>query len=216
VKQLQTIRFSSSVFLGTVFTFFAATGVGHAQSARCSAASPRAVGLSLGRVSPYLELSRGAVDADVRGSILVRSGVGLIGRGDLPIAGPWRVRVEASTETWRVERQTYGQDFQVSAIDTIGHFRVREFVGMIGRQGGRSPVCGYVLGGGGIYALDFRGTTIRRPGVAMTTGVEVPTGERGAVQADVRLHIINTQGRYPIASSDVLAASVSVGWSYRF
>ena len=210
------IRYSPSVFLGTVFSLLAATGVGHAQSAACSAASPRAVGVSVGRVSPYLELPRASVDPDVRGSILVRGGVGLTGRGDLPIAGPWRARVEASTETWRVERQTYGPDFQVSGIDTVGRFRVRQFVGMIGRQGGRSPVCGYVLGGGGIYALEFRGTTIRRPGVAMTAGVEVPTGERGAVQADVRLHIIHTQGRYPVSSSDVLTASLSVGWSYRF
>lgn len=87
---------------------------------------------------------------------------------------------------------------------------------MIGRQGGRSPVCGYVLAGGGLYSLGFRDATVRRPGVALTAGMELPTGERGAVQVDVQLHLINTQGRYPIAFSDVPAAAITVGWSLRF
>jgi hypothetical protein len=52
--------------------------------------------------------------------------------------------------------------------------------------------------------------------VALTAGIELPTGERGAVQVDVQLHLINTQGRYPIAFSDVPAASLMVGWSMRF
>jgi hypothetical protein len=210
------IRFSASVFLATVLAFLAAAGVGHAQTAACSAASPRSVGVSLGRASPYLDLSRGAVDAEIPGSILVRGGFQLAGRGDLPIAGPWRARVEAAAENWRVERQTYGKDFQISSVNAVGHLGVRQVTAMVGRQGGRSPVCGYVLAGGGIYALGFRGTTLRRPGVALTTGIEVPTGEHGAVAADVRLHLINTRSQYPIASTDVLSASLSIGWSYRF
>jgi hypothetical protein len=87
---------------------------------------------------------------------------------------------------------------------------------MVGRQGGRSPVCGYVLGGGGIYSLDYQGASLRRPGVAVTAGLELPAGDRGAVQVDMQLHVINTRARYPIATSKVLAASISVGWSHRF
>jgi hypothetical protein len=57
---------------------------------------------------------------------------------------------------------------------------------------------------------------VRRPGAALTAGIEFPTGERGAVQVDVQLHLINTQGRYPIAFSDVPSASLMVGWSRQF
>jgi hypothetical protein len=52
--------------------------------------------------------------------------------------------------------------------------------------------------------------------VALAAGVEVPAGNRGAVQADLQLHLINTGARFPIASSTALAASISVGWSQRF
>jgi hypothetical protein len=32
----------------------------------------------------------------------------------------------------------------------------------------------------------------------------------------VQIHVIDARARYPIASSKVLAASISVGWSFRF
>jgi hypothetical protein len=209
------LRLHPSVFLATAVTFIVTTGAAHTQSRDCSIA-PRGIGVSMGRVSPYVELSQGAVDTVPRGSILVRNGFQLAGRGDLPIAGPWRVRVEAAAASWPVVRQTYSDDFQLTATETAGHVGVRQVAAMIGRQGGRSPVCGYVLAGGGFYSLDFRGAAVRRPGVALTAGIELPTGERGAVQVDVQLHLINTQARYPIAFSDVPAASLMVGWSLRF
>jgi hypothetical protein len=209
------VRLQPSLFLATVLVLTVTTGVADAQPRECSIA-PRGVGVSIGRVSPYLELSRGAVDAVRTGSILVRNSFQFAGRGDLPIAGPWRARVEASAANWPVVRQTYGDDFQLTATDDVGHVGVRQIVAMMGRQGGRSPGCGYVLAGGGLYSLDFRGATVRRPGVALTAGMEFPTGERGAVQVDVQLHLINTQGRYPIAFSDVPAAAILVGWSLRF
>ena len=98
----------------------------------------------------------------------------------------------------------------------MGHVGVRQIAALVGRQGGWSPACGYVLAGTGFYSLGFRGATVRRPGAALTAGIEFPTGERGAVQVDVQLHVINTRGRYPIAFSDVPAASLMVGWSRRF
>jgi hypothetical protein len=210
-------RFRShpSLFLATVLILAVTVDVAHAQSRECSIA-PRGIGLSVGRVSPYLELSRGAVDPVPAGSILVRNGFQVAGRGDLPIAGPWRARVEAAFADWPVVRQIYGDGVEPIARDTVGRVGVRQLVGMIGRQGGRSPVCGYVLAGGGFYSLAFRRATVRRPGVALTAGVEFPTGERGAVQVDVQLHLISTQGRYPIAFSTVPAAGLLAGWSLRF
>jgi len=214
VEQSQ-IRLHLSMFLATVLVLKVTTGMAHAQSRDCSIA-PRGGGGAIGRVSPYVDLSQGAVDAVPTGSILVRSGFQFAGRGDFPIAGPWRVRVEAAAANWPVVRQTYDRGLQPTARETVGHVGVRQFVAMIGRQGGRSPVCGYVLAGGGIYSLGFRGATVRRPGVALTAGIELPTGDRGAVQADVQLHLIDTQGRYPIAFSQVPAASLMVGWSLQF
>jgi hypothetical protein len=104
----------------------------------------------------------------------------------------------------------------MTANETVGHVEERHIAGMIGRQGGRSPVCGYVLAGGGIYSLEYKGARVRRPGVALAFGVEVPTGDHGAIQADVRLDLIDSRARYPIASTAVLGASLSVGWSHKF
>ncbi len=209
------IRLHPSMFLATVLILKVTPGIAHAQSRDCSIA-PRGVGGAIGRVSPYMDLSQGAVDAVPMGSILVRSGFQFAGRGDFPIAGPWRARVDAASANWPAVRQTYDGGLQPTARETLGHVGVHQLVAMIGRQGGRNPVCGYVLAGGGIYSLGFRGATVRRPGVALTAGIEVPTGDRGAVQADLELHLIDTQSRYPIAGSRVPAASLMVGWSLRF
>lgn len=214
MEQLQ-VRVHCSISLATMLVLTVSTTVAHAQSRDCSIA-PRGIGVSMGRSSPYLDLSQGAVDAVPTGSILVRNSFQFAGRGDLPIGGPWRARVEAAAANWPVVRQIYGEGFEPVARDHVGHVGVRQLVGMVGRQGGRSPVCGYVLAGGGLYSLGFRSATVRRPGVALTAGMEFPTGERGAIQADLQLHLVNTEGRYPIAGSTVPAAAIMVGWSLRF
>lgn len=212
-----TIRWHASLFSSVVFALLIATGVGHAQShADCSAPAPPGVGVSVGRSSPYFDLSRGVVDGDERGSVIVRGGPQLSARADLPVAGAWRARIEGAAANWRVTRQTYDERFQLTANETAGHVEERHIAAMIGRQGGRSPVCGYVLAGGGIYSFDYKGARVQRPGVALAVGLEVPTGDRGAIQADVRLDIIDSRARYPIASSTVLGASLSVGWSHKF
>jgi hypothetical protein len=215
VKQ-STIRWHASLFPSVVLTLLIATGVGHAQSrADCSTAAPPGIGVSVGKSSPYFDLSRGVVEGDERGSVIVRGGPQLSARADLPVAGPWRARIEGAGANWRVTRQTY-DGVQMTANETAGHVEERHLAAMIGRQGGRSPVCGYVLAGGGFYSFDYRGARVRRPGVALAVGLEAPTGDRGAIQADVRLDIIDSRARYPIASSAVLGASLSVGWSHKF
>jgi len=202
----------SSVFLASVI----GAGAAHAQSrADCSEAPPPGFGVSVGRSSPYFYLSRGAVEGDERGSVSVRGGPRLSARADLPVAGAWRARIEGAGANWRVARQTY-DGFQQTASATVGHVEERQIVGMIGRQGGRSPVCGYVLGGGGIYSLEYKGAKIHSPGVALAAGIEVPTGDSSAVQVDVRLDLINSRARYPIASTTVMGASLLVGWSHKF
>ena len=205
-----------AVFPSVVFALLIATGVGHAQSyAECSEAAPPGIGVSVGRSSPYFDLSRGVVQGGEAGSVIIRGGPQLSGRADLPVAGPWRARVEGAGANWRVTRQTY-EGFQLTADETVGHVKERQIAAMIGRQGGRSPVCGYVLAGGGIYSFDYNGARLRAPGVALAFGVEVPAGDHGAVQADVRLDLIDSRARYPIASSTVMGASLSVGWSHKF
>lgn len=202
----------SSVFLASLI----GAGVAQAQSrADCSEAAPPGFGVSVGRSSPYFYLSQGVVEGDERGSVSVRGGPQLSARADLPVAGAWRARIEGGAAKWRVTRQTY-DGFQLTSSDTVGHVEERQIVGMIGRQGGRSPVCGYVLAGGGFYSLDYKGARLRRPGVALAVGLEVPTGDHSAIQADVRLDFIDSAARYPISSTTVLGASLSVGWSHKF
>ena len=202
----------SSIFL---FSLIGA-GVGQAQSrADCSEAAPPGFGVSVGRSSPYFYLSQGVVEGDERGSVSVRSGPQLSARADLPVAGAWRARIEGAGANWRVTRETY-DGFQLTARETVGHVEERHIAGMIGRQGGRSPVCGYVLAGGGIYSFDYKGALVRRPGVALAVGLEVPAGDHGAIQVDVLLDLIDSRARYPIASTTVLGASLSVGWSHKF
>ena len=202
----------SSVFLASLI----GAGVADAQSrADCTEAAPPGFGVSVGRSSPYFYLSPGVVEGDERGSVTVRGGPQLSARADLPVTGAWRARIEGGGANWRVTRQTY-EGFQQAARETIGHVAERHLAGMIGRQGGRSPVCGYVLAGGGIYSLDYRGARVVRPGVALAAGLEVPTGDRGAIQADLRLDLIDSRARYPISSTTVLGASLSVGWSHKF
>jgi hypothetical protein len=215
VKQ-PIVRWHASMFSAVVFASLIANGVGHAQSrADCSEAAPPGLGVSVGGSSPYFDLSRGVVDGDEGSSVIVRGGPQLSARADLPVAGAWRARIEGAGANWRVTRQTY-EGLQLTADDTVGHVKERHLAAMIGRQGGRSPVCGYVLAGGGLYSFDYKGASVRRPGVALAFGLEVPTGDHGAVQADMRLDIIDSRARYPIASSTVLGASLSVGWSHKF
>ena len=191
--------------------------VGYAQSyTDCFTPRPPAIGLSMGRSSPYFDLASETTGPENRGSILVRGGFQIAGRVDLPIGGPWRARIEGSGSNWRVVRQTYGSNFELVTTDTVGHVEARQVVGLVGLQAGREPLCAYVLAGGGIFSLDYRGARLRRPGVALTAGIELPIGAHGAVQADVQLHAINTAGRYPVSSTEILAASLSVGWVYRF
>ena len=211
------VRIASSLLFAP-FLLILAPSAGRAQIRRddCSSRVPPSIGVSAGRSSPSFDLARDAREPGENGSVLVRAGALLAGRADAPISGPWRARIEGSAANWRVERRTYGPHGEVTASQTAGHVEVRQLTAFVGRQGGRTPVCGYVLAGGGLYSLRYQGASIRSPGVALTAGVEVPTGERGAVQADVQLHLINTRSRYPVASTDALAASLSVGWSYRF
>jgi hypothetical protein len=190
------------------------TGAGNAAHAQvrvaCEAPERPAAGIVVGRSSPYFDLTPGVAGQ----SVAVRGGSHWAARVDVPIASPWRARVEAGASNWRVEGRTYSPvSGALVATEKLGHVDARQFIALFGRQAGWQPACAYVLAGGGLYALDYRGAGVRRPGAALTAGIEVPTGRRGAVQVDVQLHTIGTDGRHPIASSTALAASLSAGWS---
>jgi hypothetical protein len=166
----------------------------HAQSRPdCSVAGRPGIGLSAGRsLTPYVELSGPAFGGAKGASIQPRGGLHLAARLDVPIAGAWRGRLEVSGANWPVERLTYDASFQPAGRETVGRVEARQIVALVGRQGGRSPACGYVLAGGGLYSL------------------------RGALQLDAQVHVIQGAAGRPIASSGTLAASLSVGWLHRF
>ena len=116
------IRRRAALFIAVRAVLIGTAGIGQAQPyADCQTARSRTIGVSVGRSSPYFDLARDAADAGTRESILVRGGFQVAARGDMPIAGPWRARVEGSAANWRVARQTYGDDFQLIATDTVGH-----------------------------------------------------------------------------------------------
>jgi hypothetical protein len=183
----------------------------------CSRRISRAVGFSVGRsLDPYLELSPGALDGDPSGSLSLRPGLHAAARLDLPIAGPWRGRIELSGANWPVERQRYSDDSQLMSKHSVGEIEARQLVAMVGRQGGRSGACGYVLAGGGLFSIGRDGSGVRRPGAALTAGMEIPIARRGAVQLEMQLHMINAAPNDPVARSGGLAPNISVGWSHRF
>ena len=197
---------------------FAVAGVSHAQSrSGCQVAAPPAIGIAFGRSSPYLEMAQDVVNTERSGSILVYGGPQVSGRGEFSIAGPWRVRIEGSTARWDVVQKTYSPvNGQELSSASVGHIEARRIGAAIGLRGGRDPLCAHVLAGYGLYSLSFRDITTRQPGVVITAGMEIPTGSRGAVQLDVDLHLINNRNSPLSNSSTVLAASLSIGWAFRF
>jgi hypothetical protein len=139
------------------------------------------------------------------------------GRTELPIGGPWRVRVEGAAASWRLERQIYSDDRrEIIATETLERISVGQLIGMIGLQVGHPPVCAYVLAGGGLYSLSYEGGAHRNPGLVGVAGIEIPAGAHGAVQVEGQLHVITTDSHYPIGSTAVLDGRLAVGWLYRF
>jgi len=188
------------------------------QMVDCRTPERPSVGAVAGRSSAYVELARGAVTTGQSESVLVGGGPVVTARGEAPIAGPLRLRVDGSAGRWDVIRRTYdpAAGYAVTSTQSIGHIDFREIGGAIGLRGGRTPVCAQVFAGGGLYSLTFRGTTLRRPGVALAAGIEFPTGARGRVQVDVKLHIIDIDNRPPFTGTQALAAALTAGWTWGF
>ena len=212
----ESVKTGVSVFV-LILLGVVTTGVAHAQSRRdCSAAGPTGIGLSVGRsLTPLFELSRGTFEGIERGSIHNGPALHLGGRVDLPIAGSWRGRVEVSGANWPVEDQTYDANFRPVGRFTLGHVESRQILAFVGRQGGRSSPCGYVLAGGGLFSLRVEEARILRPGAALAAGVEMPVTSRGALQLEAQVHMIGSGARPPMATG-AIAMNLSVGWLYRF
>ena len=205
-----------SVMVALVLIPTVGATVASAQGMGCSSPDRPLVGFAIGRSSAYFDVTPETLDP-AGGSVLVRGGWQVGGRADLSIGGPWRVRVEGSQAWWEVERLTYDpNNGQVLSETSEGHVSVRQIGAQIGLRGGRVPVCWYVLAGGGLYSLSFRDDSSRQPGVAITPGIEFPTGARGRLQVEVQLHIVNTKNQPPVQGSAALAAALVAGWSLRF
>jgi hypothetical protein len=184
----------------------------------CATWSPPTLGAAFGRSSPYLEgLVRGAVGLPASGSVLVEGGFLFVGRADVPVAGPLRLRIEGGTARWDVRHVTYDPDGgSVTSDRSAGQLSVHHVDALASLRTGRAPVCAQLSVGGGLYRLAFGGASVWRPGTSLAAGIEIPTGERGAIQAEAVLHLIATGGASFIASSTVPALNVVVGWAYRF
>ena len=206
----------ASILIALVLTTTVGTGVASAQGLGCSSPDRPLVGFAIGRSSPYFDVSPETIDP-AGGSIMVRGGWQVGGRADLSIGGPFRVRIEGAGAWWEVERVTYDPtNGQVLSEISEGQVSVRQIGAQIGLRGGRAPVCWYVVAGGGLYSLSFRDDTSRQPGIAITPGMEFPTGARGRLQVEAQVHIINAKGQPPVQGSSALAAALVVGWAYRF
>jgi hypothetical protein len=212
----ESVKTGVSVFV-LILVGGVTTGVAHAQPRRdCSAAGSTGVGLSVGRsLTPLFELSPGTFEAIERGSLHPGPGLHLGGRVDQPIAGPWRGRVEVSGSNWPVEHQIYDANFNLVERSTLGHVESRQILAFVGRQGGRSAACGYVLAGGGLFSLRVEEARVWRPGAALAAGVEMPITGSSALQVEAQVHMIGS-GAHPPMATGALAANLSVGWLHRF
>jgi len=104
----------------------------------------------------------------------------------------------------------------IVADGSLGRISARHLVSVVGYSTGRAPACAHVFAGGGVYGLAFQGVSSWRPGASLSAGIDVPTGDHGAIQFDAALHLIAARTARPIASSTLPALSLLVGWSYRF
>ena len=210
-------RTSLIVGLTAVLSFTTAAAA-HAQRGDCRGPIRPSVGVSVGRSSPYFDLTPGAVDPSPSASIVVGGGTQVGARGDLPVVGPLRLRVDGSAVRWNIERRIYSPELNYELVEksSAGAIAARQIGAAIGLELGRAPLCAHVLIGGALHSLRVGDATLRRPGVSITAGVELPTGSRGKVQMDMQLHVIDTNSRAPISSSHGLAASLMAGWAYTF
>jgi hypothetical protein len=178
---------------------------------------PPTIGAAFGRSSPSVDLKPGVVDVPRSTSILVEGGSLFTARAELPVAGPLRLRIEGGTARWDVRQVTYDPAGRSVMTDrSAGQLSVHHLAALVGVRTGRAPACAQLSAGGGFYALGFGGASVRRPGASLAAGIEIPTGQHGAIQAEAALDLIATGGPSFIASSAVPALNVVVGWAYRF
>jgi len=185
----------------------------------CQAPQPPSLGVSIGRSLPGFELHSEAAQAHPAANVSVRAATQLAGRADLSVIGPLRLRIEGATAHWDVRQTRYDadNDYRVTDESSIGSMSARHFVALAGIRTGRPGSCAHVSVGGGLYSISFRNATLRRPGLALAAGIEIPAGRHGAIQVDATLHVISVRDGYPITSySDALTMSLLVGWAYRF
>lgn len=175
------------------------TGTAAAQQRiSCRSPQPPSVGLAVGYSDPYVE------NTGPNGS--VRRGPLLLGRADLPLSGPLRLRIEGGAARWAV-----------GAIDAPPADRItaRHLVALAGLQMGQAPTCAHVSAGGGLYSLGLPGSSVRA-GVAIGAGMEFPTGPVGAVQVDATLHVVGARDADHLASAGALVGTLTIGWAFRF
>jgi hypothetical protein len=180
----------------------------------CWSRQPPSVGVVTGRTQPYLELHAKDINASPGGSLSVGGGPNVAARLDLSPAGPLLVRFEGGMEWWDVRQKTYDPEanFSLIADRSVGTVWARRLVALAGlrfrdRHPSRLQICPHVLVGVGLYSINLPGgITRRQPGGAIVAGVDLPTGERGAVQLDLQLH----------ATDAYAVPALTVGWAYRF
>ena len=136
----------------------------------CRAPQPPAIGVAVGRSSPYLELARDAVSVAPDASSSVSGGAQVAVRGDLPVAGPLRVRIEGAASHWDVREKLYdpASGYQPIADRSVASISARDFVALVGVRTGRPPACAHVSAGGGLYSINLGNTALHRTGIALS------------------------------------------------
>jgi hypothetical protein len=181
----------------------------------CRSQPAPSIGVAAGVSAAYLEPASTIARAEPHSSVSVGGGAHLVGRAELPLTGPLRLRLEAARSHWDVSRTVYDPAAGYAVIDerSIGSMSARHLVALIGIPARR---CTYVAAGGGVYSIGFRDASFRSPGFAVATGAELATGARGAIQIDGAVHLIGSRNGQAITSSDVFNVNIRVGWAYRF
>jgi hypothetical protein len=178
--------------------------------ADCWSPQPRSAGVAVGLPSPSLELS--SAEGHVGGGPIVA------GRVDLPMAGPLRVRLEASTAWWNTNVTPFttvdGQ--RVTGETASGWMTESHLSAFGGFTMGQPGFCGHLFFGPGLYAISGAGLSLVRPGFGLMAGMDIPISAYGVVQVDGGLHAMTGTRTAWISSTSILAPTLLIGWAYRF
>jgi len=132
-----------------------------------------------------------------------------------PIANEWSITTEAGAGGMAVaqERDADGTYEFKKTGDSLTIQRLQ--VGLQHRRAGRF-VCGYSSIAAGLYRYNYRGDTLRVPGIALSVGLEGARASSGTMFVELGVSVALSALRSPTAAELVGNLRPAIGWRFRF